>query len=93
MNITVSELLALKNPNIIDIRDNAQYNMGHIKGAKNIAGVLLLNNPSKHLNKNDTYYIYCNYGSTSSSLCMTLKSRGYKVFSVLGGYNTYKSIK
>ena len=34
--ITIDELLSLNNPNIIDIRDNYSYNLGHIKNAKNI---------------------------------------------------------
>ena len=34
--ISISNLLKLSNPNIIDIRDNYTYNMGHIPNAKNI---------------------------------------------------------
>lgn len=93
MEINIKELLALNNPNIIDIRENYQYNMGHIKNSKNINSALLINKPDKYLNKKDTYYIYCNYGNVSSHLCKVLINKGYKAVNVIGGYSAYKAIK
>lgn len=92
MNITMAELMTLNRPNIIDIRTTAQYNLGHVSNAKNIDNNILLTNPEKYLNKNETYYIYCNTGRTSYKLCQILASRGYKVVNVLGGYSAYKNI-
>lgn len=89
MNISVSELLSLNNPNIIDIRPTQNYNNNHIPGAINIPYNNLLINPNKYLNKNDKYYIYCKHGKTSEGLCRALKTQGYDVYSVIGGYEAW----
>lgn len=92
-NITVSELKKLiPGIKIIDIRDNYEYNLGNIPTSKNVPKNFLLTNPSVYLNKIDTYYIYCNYGNTSSSVCNNLRNQGYKVINIIGGYNEYKHI-
>ena len=49
--ISISNLLKLSNPNIIDIRDNYTYNMGHLPNAKNIPYYSLLSNYSIYLKK------------------------------------------
>lgn len=89
MIITISELLSLNNPNIIDIRSIENYNNNHIPGAKNILYQDLLVNYSKYLDKNENYYIYCRRGVTSLSLCQFLWEKGYNVFSVKGGYEAW----
>ena len=62
--ITVPSLIPLiGNINIIDIRNSMSYNNNHITGAKNIEYTLLVNNPSKYLNKNEKYYFYRYAGS------------------------------
>ena len=92
-NITTEELKTLiPNVKIIDIRDNYKYNLGNIPTSKNVPVNFLLTNPENYLNNIDTYYIYCEYGSTSSRVCNVLKSKGYKVVNILGGYNDYKGI-
>lgn len=75
-----------KEYNIIDIRDSYSYNLGHVYNAVNIPMDILLNNPSKFLNKNDIYYIYCTSGIRSKKICELLKLLGYKVINVIDGY-------
>ena len=75
--------------NIIDIRASFDYEAGHIKDAINIREDLLLNNPECYLNKNDTYYIYCETGSRSRMVCNRLNARGYNTFNIKGGYKKY----
>lgn len=75
-----------KEYNIIDIRDSYSYNLGHVYNAVNIPMDILLNNPSKFLNKNDIYYIYCTSGIRSKKTCELLKLLGYKVINVIDGY-------
>lgn len=75
---------------IIDIRDNYQYNLGKIPSAINVPMNFLLMNPENYLNKNNKYYIYCEYGTRSERACMLLTSKGYDVINVQGGYNAYK---
>lgn len=89
LNISVAELLKLPNPNIIDIRTVENFNNNHIPGAKNISSNELLINPSKYLNKNETYYIYCKHGLTSPRLCQILRNQGYNVVNIVGGYEAW----
>ena len=51
----------------------------------------LIVNYKRYLNKNDKYYIFCNYGSTSSRLCSFLRNNGYDVVNLIGGYQSYKN--
>lgn len=96
MQINISKLLKkekIESLKIIDIRNSYQYSLGHIENAKNIPTNYLLTNPSQYLNKNDIYYIYCEYGNTSRYVSDQLNSLGYKALSVIGGYNEYQRIK
>ena len=93
MNITLKQLKALSNPNIIDIRSSQSYNMGHIEDAKNIEYMNLLINPALYLDKNQNYYIYCTKGITSQNLTNILNNQGYKTISIIGVYNAYKNLK
>lgn len=72
--------------NIIDIRDRESYNADHVLNALNIPMDLLLNNPSKYLDKNNTYYIYCYSGTRSKKTCELLSLLGYKVINVIDGF-------
>ena len=89
LNISLKELQAIQNPNIIDIRTVENYNNNHIPGAINIPYNTLLINSSKYLNKNEKYYIYCKHGKTSNSLCRILNSLGYQTHSITGGYEAW----
>lgn len=92
-NITTDELKSLiPGIKIIDIRDNYKYNLGNIPTSKNVPASFILTNPENYLNLEDKYYIYCEYGSTSSRVCNILKNKGYNVINVLGGYNDYKRV-
>ena len=76
--------------NIIDIRDSYKYNNGHIYNAINISKMDLMTNHKKYLDKNKTYYIYCNFGHDSRKVCEYLINFGYDVINVYGGYNAFK---
>src|SRR5574344_1477476 len=90
-SISILELKSLiPKIKIIDIRDNYQHNLGNIPTSKNIPMNFLLTNPEIYLNKEDTYYIYCEYGNSSFKTCQKLRSQKYKVINIEGGYNEYK---
>ncbi len=89
MNISIHDLLTKGDVNIIDIRSVEKYNDNHIKNAKHIPMILLLKDPSKYLNKNEDYYIYCQYGKNSYKVCLTLARQGYKVHNIIGGYEAW----
>ena len=89
LEITFKELLELNNPNIIDIRSIEKYNDNHVPGSVNINYNLLISNPGKYLSKDMTYYIYCQRGITSIKLVEFLRRLGYRVYSIIGGYEAY----
>lgn len=92
MKISAKELLKLNHPNIIDIRDTNSYNKEHLKGAINIEMNKLILNPQNILNKQTTYYIYCDSGLASQTVCSILSKSGYDVVDVVGGYLEIKKI-
>lgn len=75
--------------NIIDIRNNYEYQYGKIPTAKNINKYLLETTPEKYLDKNKIYYIYCQSGNTSNKLVNRLNKIGYNTVNIIGGYNNY----
>lgn len=74
---------------IIDIREPYEFKGGSLKGAKNIPMNTLLNNPSKYLNKDNTYYIVCLSGARSKMTCKALVQQGFDVINVSGGIGSY----
>lgn len=88
-SISVSELRRLNITNIIDIRSVEKFNNNHIPGAKHIIYEQLLLYPGKYLNPNIKYYIYCQKGIQSRNLCQILKSKGYNVVNIIGGYEAW----
>lgn len=89
--IGINNLINLSNPKIIDIRDNYSYQQGHIKNAINIPYYSLLSNYSIYLNKQDTYYLYCDYGHQSMEISRRLNLFGYHTFYVKEGYLDFKN--
>lgn len=75
--------------NIIDIRTNYEYLNSHIPTAKNIDKNILLMYPNKYLNKEETYYIYCQSGHSSNNLVKILNTKGYNTVNIIGGFNNY----
>ena len=92
MNISINDLLKIENANIIDIRENYLYMLGHIKGSVNISEILLSELYDNYLDKNKTYYIYCSYGRLSKILANKLNNLVYHVYSIDEGYNSFKNI-
>jgi rhodanese-related sulfurtransferase len=79
----------IKDINLIDIREPYEYAHGSIQTAKNIPMSLLLNDPSKHLDKSKKYYIICQSGGRSSGATASLSRAGYDVVNVQGGMGGY----
>ncbi len=88
MNSNLDEIIRNSN-NIIDIRDRNSYVTGHIPRAVNIEEYDLLFNTQNYLNKKDKYYLYCDSGNRSASLCIKLRNMGYNVINIDGGYHNY----
>ncbi len=89
-NISISDFLKNKpQSEIIDIRSIQKYNDNHIPQSKNVPYKKLIINPEKYLNKYKVYYIYCQSGLLSVSVCKKLLQQGYKVVNIDGGYEKW----
>lgn len=89
-NITIADLLKIAHKvKIIDIRSIESFNNNHIPNAHNIPYDKLLIEPSKYLDKYETYYIYCQKGVRSVEMVKYLKKKGYHAINILGGYESY----
>ena len=78
---------AYKDIYLIDLRSKAEYNRGHIKGAKNIYWLNILDEKNlKRLPKNKLIFLICYVGHTSSQILTLLKLLGYNVVSIKYGY-------
>ena len=91
--ISISDLMKLSNPIIIDIRDKYSYNLGHLNKSLNIPYYSLLSNYSIYLNKQDTYYLYCDSGMKSRRISRELNMKGYSTVNIQGGYHNYLLMK
>ena len=92
--ISCQTLIGMSNQDkalIVDIRDSASFDAGHITASKNIpSGVL--SNRSNEIIKDDKYIVLvCETGSVSRSAGETLKKEGFENICILkGGINEWK---
>lgn len=90
MNITVEELKShLTDGVIIDLRSIEKYNNHHLPNARNIPYSKLAVGFNDLLDKNTTYYIYCEKGLTSPKICSYLRKFGYRAINIVGGYEEW----
>ena len=75
--------------NIIDIRSSELYLDGHIPNSINIDPNALINSPQEYLDIYKRYYIYCEFGNGSLSVCKYLNKLGYEVVNLIGGFNSW----
>ena len=87
MDILLSNLDSDKK--LIDIRARYKYLINNIPGRTNVAENELLLNPDHYLDYNKEYVLYCDYGNRSKRVVNYLNSKGYKVYNLVGGFNSY----
>lgn len=78
---------------LIDIREEYEYEAGHIPNAINIPMDKLLATPEKYLNGGKVYYIYCEKGIRSKKVCQILFKLYYHVVEIKGGYNEWQTLR
>lgn len=72
---------------LIDLRDEKSFKNMHIKGAKNIFWLSILDEKNlKLLPKNKHIFLICYVGHTSSQILVLLKLLGYNVTAIKYGY-------
>ena len=81
-----------KNFTAIDIRDEAEYKLGHIDNALWMSISDLLRE-DRALDKSKAYLLYCKYGTISRELGERLLDEGYRVANLSGGYGQYILMK
>lgn len=81
-----------KKVQLIDVRTPAEFNGGHIKGAKNIdffSGKF--NVEFNKLNKDKAVYVYCRSGSRSRQTSKKLEAMGFtEIYDLKGGILNYQ---
>ena len=90
ITISLVSFISINIPFIVDIRDYFSYNISHLKNSINIPYYNLLNNYSHYLNKNSTYYLYCDEGLQSNEISRRLNAFGYNTMSIEGGFKSFK---
>ncbi len=92
--ISINELKSLKNPILLDTREQKEFDVSHIKNAYFI-GYDKFNMKivrEKYKNFNDTIIVYCSVGVRSENIGTKLKKIGYKnVFNLYGGIFEWKN--
>lgn len=81
-----------KNAVIVDVREQIEWNNGHIEGAVHIP-VNELRNRKSELPLDKEIWIYCQVGVRGHIASRILKALGYKVKNLTGGYKTYVQSK
>ena len=81
-----------KNFTAIDIRDEAEYELGHIDNALWMSISDLLRE-DRALDKSKAYLLYCKYGTISRELGERLLDEGYRIANLSGGYGQYILMK
>ena len=72
---------------LIDLRDEKSFKKMHIKGAKNIFWLNILDEKNlKKITKGKTIFLICYVGHTSSQILTLLKLLGYNVTAIKFGY-------
>jgi len=82
---------AIKNEkaNVIDVREDYEFEEGHIPGALNLPMSTFLKNIDQ-LEKFSHYYLVCYSGARSDVAARYLDKQGYNVTNVLGGMSVYR---
>lgn len=80
--------LDMKQSVIIDIRDEAAYNNGHIEGAINIRADHIMESIDK-IDKEKKIIVYCMKGLLSEGPADALKSQGFDAHNLQGGYGKW----
>lgn len=75
---------------VLDVRSVGEFSQGHIDKALNIdIGSPDFETKTSKLDKQKTYYVYCLAGVRSDRAAVSLRKRGYKAVSLLGGIQAW----
>lgn len=83
------QLIKKKSVSILDVRENHEYEQGHIE---NVLLIPMQTIPDEldQLDIDQPYYVICHSGVRSSSVCQYLSQEGYQVTNIMGGMSAWK---
>jgi rhodanese-related sulfurtransferase len=81
----IKEKVSNKEIILLDVREDSEWQEGHIKGALHISLGNLNINTTKNLSKNIPVYIYCRSGKRANEAELKLKALGFEKAENLGG--------
>ena len=73
---------------ILDVRENHEYEVGHIPSAKNFPLSSLSIDFTK-LDKNQKYYVVCKAGGSSAMAYVFLEAQEFNIINIEGGMNNW----
>lgn len=82
--ITTSELAALADVTIIDVREEDEFANGHAVGAQNMP-LSTFPEHFEEIAKDATVYVICQSGGRSARACDYLEGQGFDAVNVEGG--------
>lgn len=89
MMMEFEQLLRKGTLNILDVREDDEFESGHIEGAQHIPLGEIPTSLEK-LDKSKEYHVVCFSGSRSAMASKYLAQNGFKVVNVMGGMSAYR---
>ena len=94
INAGVAEAQSVKNALLVDVRNDFEFNQGHIPGSFNLALSRILKEAEEELpEKQQPLYLYCQSGARSARAAKLLELLGYEDVTDLGGISGYTGPK
>ena len=90
----LEEMKSVPNALLVDVRNPAEYNGGHIPGSINFAMSRILQEAEEAFpDKAQPLYVYCQSGARSARAGKLLDLLGYEAVTDLGGIASYNGPK
>ena len=90
----LAEMKSVPNALLVDVRNPAEYNGGHIPGSINFAMSRILQEAEEAFpDKAQPLYVYCQSGARSARAGKLLELLGYESVTDLGGIASYNGPK
>jgi rhodanese-related sulfurtransferase len=80
-----------ESPQMLDIRETEEFEMGGIPGARHVRFPDLMRSPYDHLDRSKLVYLLCANGNRSSELATFLDEKGFEGRFLVGGYEKWIS--
>lgn len=84
--VTIEDVKSMSNPYLLDVREQDEWDAGHIDGAELFPLSKLMQGQTPDLPDNENIIIYCGSGKRSLTACEILKNSAPHAKSMRGGY-------